>query len=402
MESYDAAAALRPTAWLPHNNKGLTLIQAGRIREGAALLERAIEQAPQCAEAYYNLSLSRQFEAGDAAIGAMQELAQRAAFSDPRDAIKLNFALGKAFDDVGDYPQAFIYFSAGNEYKRRALPYDEPGVVGRLVRTRWAYTADFIRKRSEFGYNSEVPIFIIGMPRSGSTLVEQILSNHRAVHGAGEIDHFDAAAAELGGAVGETLNRPEFVAQFSSNQFSQLGASYVQSLRATAPAASWIINKTLDNYRQAGLIAITLPRARIIHVQRDPIDTCLSCFSTLFSENIPFAYDLAELGRYYRAYDILMAHWRAVLPEAMMLEVQYEDVISDLEGQARRIVNHCHLDWDPNCLEFHRNARIVRTASLAQVRRPLYKSSVGRWRAYERFLGPLLSALGPSVPRGAS
>ena len=282
LESYDAAAALRPTAWLPHNNKGLTLIQAGRIREGAALLERAIELAPQCAEAYYNLSLSKRFEAGDAAIGAMQELAQQAAFSDPRDAIKLNFALGKAFDDVGDYQQAFIYLSAGNEYKRRALPYDEPGVVGRLVRTRWTYTADFIRKRSGCGDTSEVPVFIVGMPRSGSTLVEQILSNHRAVHGAGEIDNFEAALAELGGAGERDLEPPRVRRAIFPHQFSQLGANYVKNLRAAAPAASRIINKTLENYRLAGLIAIALPRARIIHVQRDPIDTCFSCFSTLF------------------------------------------------------------------------------------------------------------------------
>jgi hypothetical protein len=149
-----------------------------------------------------------------------------------------------------------------------------------------------------------------------------------------------------------------------------------------------------ENFRLVGLIALALPGARILHVRRDPADTCLSCFSTLFYENLPYAYDLAELGRYWRAYDALMEAWRGVLPHGLMLEVSYEDVVADLEGQARRILAHCGLDWDPRCLEFHRNGRSVRTASLAQVRRPLYASSVGRWRNYEAYLGPLLKAIG--------
>jgi hypothetical protein len=150
-----------------------------------------------------------------------------------------------------------------------------------------------------------------------------------------------------------------------------------------------------ENFRFAGLIALALPHARMIHVRRDPLDTCLSCFSTLFAESLPFTYDLAELGRYHRAYEGLMEHWRAALPPGMMLEVRYEDVIADLEGQSRRIVDHCGLEWDPRCLDFHRSERSVRTASFAQVRRPLYPTSVGRWRNYEAFLGPLVAALGP-------
>jgi hypothetical protein len=154
---------------------------------------------------------------------------------------------------------------------------------------------------------------------------------------------------------------------------------------------SRIVNKMPGNFRFIGLIALALPNARFIHVQRDPIDTCVSCFSTLFSESIPYAYDLEELARYYRAYEAVMEGWRIVLPPGKMLEVQYEGVVADLEGQARRIVEYCGLGWDPNCLEFHRNSRTVRTASMAQVRQPLYKSSVGRSRAYERFLGPLIA-----------
>jgi len=183
----------------------------------------------------------------------------------------------------------------------------------------------------------------------------------------------------------------------SDEEFRRLGANYLRRIGAGARPASRIVNKMTANFRFAGLIALALPNARIIHVQRDPIDTCFSCFSTLFAENLPFTYELGELGRYYRAYEALMGHWRDALPQGVMVDVQYEDVVADLEGEGRRIVGHCGLDWDARCLDFHRNRRSVRTASLAQVRRPLYKSSIGRWRPYEAFLGPLLAALGPSI-----
>jgi hypothetical protein len=162
-----------------------------------------------------------------------------------------------------------------------------------------------------------------------------------------------------------------------------------------APAAERIANKTPENFRLLGLIHLALPKARLIHTRRDPVDTCLSCFSNLFADNLPYTYDLAELGRYYRGYDALMAHWRDALPQEAMLEVQYEELVADLEGQARRILSYCGLEWDARCLDFHRTERPVRTASLTQVRQPIYKSSVGRWRTYEPFLGPLLAELAP-------
>jgi hypothetical protein len=281
--------------------------------------------------------------------------------------------------------------------KREQSAYDEAQVLGHLERSRATCTSEFLARRYGCGDPSAVPIFVVGMPRSGSTLVEQILASHGGVHGAGEVKDFDLAVADLGAAAGSALHRPEIVSQMSGEEFRRLGTNYLQRIQAAAPSAGRIVNKMTENFRFAGLIALALPNARIIHVRRDPVDTCVSCFSTLFVENLPYSYDLAELGRYYRAYEALMNFWRDVLPQGVMIDVQYEDMVADIEGQGRRILDHCGLEWDPRCLDFHRNQRAVRTASVAQVRLPLYNSSVGRWRRYEAFLEPLLASLGPSV-----
>ena len=185
-------------------------------------------------------------------------------------------------------------------------------------------------------------------------------------------------------------------------QLRQLGAGYIAAVQALAPDAKRITDKLPHNFRFAGLIHLALPNARIIHARRDPIDTCLSAFSKNFVGHHPYKHDLAELGRYYRAYEALMVHWRKVLPPSVMLEVQYEDVTADLEGQARRMVAHCGLEWDDACLSFHETERPVRTASTIQVRQPIYRTSVGRWRAYEHVLGPLIEALRNPAPDTAA
>ena len=236
------------------------------------------------------------------------------------------------------------------------------------------------------------------MPRSGSSLIEQVLASHSRVFGAGEIADFNAAAASLAGPGGALPKPfPELAAEMTAEQFRRVGSHYVNGLRSRAPAAERITDKTLGNFLFAGLIHLALPNARIIHARRDPVDTCLSCFSKLFASQMSFTYDLAELGRYYRAYDALMAHWRKVLPAGVMLEVQYEDMVADFEPQARRIVEHCGLEWEEACLRFHTTQRPVKTASATQVREPLYRAAVGRSQSYRALLSPLLSALGPTA-----
>jgi hypothetical protein len=253
---------------------------------------------------------------------------------------------------------------------------------------REVFTAEALRKGRGFGDPSAVPVFIIGMPRSGTTLVEQILATHPKVYGAGELDDFQAAVASLRG-----LNRAR--TGLGVEELRWISTRYLERVRAIAPAAERITDKMPANFRYVGLIHLVLPNARIIHIRRDPIDTCLSCFSILFAHDHFFTYDLVELGRYYRAYATLMEHWREVLPleQEQMLEVQYEELVVNFEALARRIVAHCGLEWDDACLEFHKTQRPIWTASVDQVRRTIYRSSIGRWRPHEGMLRPLSEAL---------
>jgi tetratricopeptide (TPR) repeat protein len=394
LASYDKAIFFAPGAAPAYNNKGLALMQSGRVEEGGRLIEMAIALDQKSGLAFYNLSLSKSFEAGDDIISVMEAFAREAPLADAAGRIYVHFALGKAYADIGRFDASFEHFLFANRLKRAQTDYDEANVLGALARSRDVYCRERMGRFSGHGDPSPLPVFVFGMPRSGTTLVEQILASHGEVHGAGEINDFELAVGELGGAARGALASPELLLGISGAQLDRLGANYVGRVRLAAPAARRIVNKMTENFRFAGLIALALPNARMIHVRRDPLDTCLSCFSTLFTESLPFTYDLCELGRYHRAYEGLMEHWRAALPPGMMLEVRYEDVIVDIEGQSRRIVDHCGLAWDPRCLDFHRSERSVRTASFAQVRRPLYPTSVGRWRNYEAFLGPLIAALG--------
>jgi hypothetical protein len=221
------------------------------------------------------------------------------------------------------------------------------------------------------------------MPRSGTTLVEQILASHPAVFGAGELPDLDRTTAAAG-----------FPARTDAAARRRLGEDHLARLRALAPEAARVVDKTPSNFRFAGLIAEALPGARMIHTRRRPLDTCLSCFATRFAAGQGFTYDLAELGRYHRAYEAVMEHWRQTLPAGRMIEIAYEALIDDPEGQTRRLLAHCSLEWDPACLDFHRTRRPVRTASSVQVRRPLNRDSIGRADAYGALLRPLIEALG--------
>ena len=281
-----------------------------------------------------------------------------------------------------------------NTVKRRRIAYDEAHTLGLFDRLRSVFDRGMFEAHRGGGCRSSLPVLVIGMPRSGTTLIEQILASHPAVHGAGELSEFDQLAKQMCDARGETFRLPEGARGLKPGDLLKLGESYVARLQRLATGAERVTDKMPANFLYAGLIHLALPRARIIHVLREPRDTCLSCYSKLFTEEQNFTYDLAELGRYYRKYAELMAHWRDVLPEGRMLEIRYEDVIADLEGSARQLIEHCGLDWDPRCIAFHKSQRPVRTASAAQVRRPIYRTSLGRWRAYEPHLAPLLAELG--------
>ena len=214
------------------------------------------------------------------------------------------------------------------------------------------------------------------------------------MHGAGELLAFEAAILTLRKPDGNAIPYPDFIPTLDAAAIRQIGQHYVSEIARLAPGAQRVTDKMPSNFFFVGLIHLALPNARVIHVIRDPVDTCVSCFSKLFGAPQNHTYDLAELGRYYRRYAALMAHWRRVLPTGRMLDVHYEDVVADVEGQAKRIIAHCGLTWDERCLSFHQTERVVRTASARQVRQPIYTSAIGRWRVYEPFLGPLLAELG--------
>jgi tetratricopeptide (TPR) repeat protein len=390
----EKAVALQPGNAEVHSFAGRVLLETGQLQRARAACETAIMLSPRCGAYYLNLAHCDRFGAAGPHLAAMETLAQDAAALGEQDRIDLQFALGKAYADLGEPERAFRHLLEANALKRRMLAYDEAATLGHLERIRSIFDEALIRAGRGRGHPSRKPVFIVGMPRSGTSLVEQILASHPQVFGAGEIGALQDSVAELGSRNGRSLPFPELLAALPSHRMRELGGRYLARIRAVAPAAVRITDKMPGNFRFAGLIHLALPNARIIHVRRDPIDTCLSCFSTLFTAGgSDYSYDLGELGRCYRAYAGLMAHWRKVLPADAMLEVQYEHVVEDLEGQARRLVAYCGLDWDARCIAFHATPRAVRTASAAQVRHPIYRSSIGRWRPERELLQPLLDAL---------
>jgi hypothetical protein len=390
ISQYRKALSFRPADVEAHNRIGEALQALGRGEEARVAFAQAVALAPRGAGAYWNLANSKRFTPGDSHFAAMQELAREAGSLSPPERIDLHFALGKAYADLGEEARSFEHLLQGNALMRGQIAYDEATTLGRLARIKAAFTGALMQEKRGQGEPSDVPVFIVGMPRSGTTLIEQILASHPQVFGAGEL----RVMANLGEGISDADGTmfPEAMARMSAERLRRLGGDYLRAVRALAPAALRITDKMPGNFALAGLIHLALPNARIIHVRRDLRDTALSCFSIVFGRGQEFSYDLAELGRYCGAYRELMEHWDAVMPGAM-LEVRYEEVVAALEPQARRIIAHCGLPCDDACLEFHRAARPVRTASANQVRQPIYHSSVGRWRAHKERLQPLLQVL---------
>jgi tetratricopeptide (TPR) repeat protein len=388
--AYEKALAIDPSKATVHNDLAAAHLVLGHLREAYAAFAAAVARAPRDARIHLSLAGLARFTTGDPRLAALAKLAELGPSLSGDDQIALHFALGKAHSDLGNREQSFRHFIRGNALKRGQTAYDERAALTSFAQICAAFTPELMLEKRGCGDYSRLPIFIVGMPRSGSTLLEQVLASHSRVFAAGEINDFAKAVESVPGA---RDSFPRFISSCPADELRRLGRRYVESLRAKSPRAARITDKMLSNFAYVGLIHMVLPNARIIHARRDPVDTCLSCFSLLFGDDQPYTYDLAELGRYYRAYAALMRYWQAVLPAGVMLDVHYEDVVADLEGQARRLVAHCGLEWEDRCLAFHETQRPVHTASVTQVRQPLYRDSVGRWRPYRDLLEPLLRAL---------
>ena len=373
------------------------LTQQGRFAEAEAAWRRALAVKPESGTSQHGLSRVKSFHADDPDLAAMAALADRGTLSGEQ-AIHLDFALGKAYEDVERHDLAFDSYRKANAGKRRIIAFDIEEERAKHAEIARVFSAARLAAPGDPGAPAELPIFVVGMPRSGTTLVEQILASHPDVHGAGELLDLVAIAESLAHRCAGDAPYPACVERAPLGLWRKLGAGYAQALQSRAPTARLVTDKLPENYQRIGLIALMLPRAKIIHCRRDPVDTCLSCYRLLFTAGQRFSYDLAELGATYRLYSKLMAHWREALP-GRLLEVRYEDLVADQEPQTRRLLESCGLTWHDNCLAFHKTERSVFTASATQVRRPIYRSSVGRWRRFEAHLGPLLDALGPEHPR---
>ena len=380
-----AAVAARPGDDEALARLGNALTEFGQLAEAAVALRRAIAVSPGHAGHFAKLAKAVRFGEDDPSLPAIEALARRSASLPEPERIELGFALGKIYADLGRDEAAWRAYAEANSLVRGEIVYDEQAALGLIRRIGEVFTAELLAAPP--GDPAPGPVFIVGMPRSGSTLAERMLSGHPAIRSLGEANDFAAARAE---ALGDRtrIPFPEGVATLDADSLRRLGETYRRRVGEGA-----VVNKMLGNFAYLGFIHLAMPGARFIHTVRDPMDDCLSCFFEHFAAGHPYCYDLGELGRFHKAYDELMDHWRAVLPREALLDVNYESLVRDPETETRRMLAHLGLDWDPACLDFAGREGPVRTASVAQVRQPLYRSSVGRWRRWERWLGPLEDAL---------
>jgi len=389
LDLYDGALERAPDSADVLDNLGLVLHELGLWDDAVQTIDCAVKLEPRRARSYHRLARIHHLTLTDPRLAAMEALAADPEGLSPDDMVELNYGLGRAYAGLGDHMRAFDNFAEGARRKRSLTAYDERAELGLMERIARAFSAEAIRRGQGVGDLTGVPVFVVGMPRSGASLAAGILAAHPEAASAREAADFSELTAAVAAPGKGRVRFPEDYASLRGPGLRAAGAAYARRVRAREPEAAAIVDAVPLNFRLLGLIHLALPRARIIHVRRDPLDTCLSCFTHLFRRDHPYSYDLGELGRHHRAHQALMDHWTEVLPEGAIFELRYEDLVRDPEAQARRLVAHCGLDWDPACLEVEEAGRFVR--------RPIHARSIGRWRRYEPWLGPLIEALGPDL-----
>ena len=397
LEAYEQAARLKPEEARLRLSIGHIHKTLGRRGESEAAYKAVLAMDPGMAEAYWSLADLKNYSFGDAEIAAMQHLLASDNIA-RSNAAQLHFALGKAFEQRRRYADAFAHYARGNALRRLDAPFDIEHFERRTARIRAFFDAAFFAKRAGSGDSSAAPIFIVGLPRSGSTLVEQILASHSRVEGTMELPNIINITHQFDDMVPSRDGYPETVATAPIGLLSALGSRYLEETAPLRTGREHFTDKLPNNFSHVGLINSILPHATIIDARRHPLDSCFSTFKQHFADGQTFSYDLEDLGRYYRCYLSLMDHWDAVLP-GKVLHFQYEDLVREPEANIRRLLQHCRLSFEPACLSFHETRRSVRTASAEQVRQALYTSGVGYWRHFEAELEPLRLALGDSLKR---
>jgi tetratricopeptide (TPR) repeat protein len=397
LAAYERAALLKPDDAGLRISAGHLQKTLGRRPQSEASYKAALALDPVRAEAWWSLADLKNYAFSDAEIAEMQRLLGIA--NQPRsNEAHLQFALGRAFEQRAAYPQAFAHYAAGNALRRSDEPFDIEMFERRCARIRAFFDAGFFAAHRGRGTASPAPIFIVGLPRSGSTLLEQILASHSQVEGTMELPNILNMVAQFDDLEAGRDGYPETVGRASFADLAALGTRYLEETAPLRSGRAHFTDKQPNNFSHIGLISAILPRATVIDARRHPMDACFSTFKQNFAEGQTFGYDLTVLGRYYLCYLSLMDHWDAVLP-GRVLRVQYEDLVREPEANIRRLLAHCGLPFEPACMNFHATRRAVRTASAEQVRQPLYASGVGHWRHFARELEPLRRALGDALRR---
>ena len=382
---------------VPHDpvtnvSKGHALKTGGRSDDAVAAYRAALDSQPFYCDAWYSLANLKVYRFDDAELSAMEALENNPHLGG-QDRVYLQFALGKAYEDRKDYAQSFAHYAKGNAIKKAQLQYRAEGTTKECDEQIAACTPEIFAR--ETGCQAPDPIFILGLPRAGSTLLEQILSSHSMVDGTLELPNVLSISGKLR-RLGQRQGNQKYpfnLADLSAEQLTTLGEEYIRDTQIHRQGAPFFIDKMPNNFRHIGLIKLMLPNAKIIDARRDPMSCCFSGFKQLFAEGQMFSYDLEDIGQYYLDYVRLMDHWDAALP-GFVLKVQHEDVVADLETQVRRMLDFCNLPFEESCLEFHKTERNVRTPSSEQVRQPIFSTALEQWKHYEPWLGPLKTTLG--------
>ena len=394
IDAYRRCLAVRPGHVGALLGLGHVLKAMGDYDAAVASYLACMREAPDFGETYWSLANLKTYRFDEATVSEMEKRAA-APGANEQSFVNFQFALGKAYEDRGDYERAWDHYRRGNESQRAQVKYDPVQTEVMNDRIRAVFDAARVGKLRGGGNPDPSPIFILGLPRSGSTLLEQILATHTDVEGTSELPYVGRLATSLNLNRPDGVNYPEALRELGPEHLAAMGRDYLARARMhRRSGASRFIDKMPNNFPNVGLIALTLPNAKIIDARRHPLDACLSNYRQLFAKGQNFTYDLTEIGEYYLEYQRMMDHWHEVLP-GRVLTVQYEDVVADFEPQVRRLLDFCGLAWQDACLRFYESERPVRTPSAEQVRQPIYDRSVGYWRHYERHLGELIDVIAP-------
>ena len=378
--------------WLGH-----ALKTVGRLPEAVDAYRAAAATRSDFGDAWWSLANLKFYGFSDDELERMH-VAEAAPATLPDDRVHLRFALGKALEDRGEVEQSWGFYASGNALKRAESRYRPEVIETNTARQIEVCTREFFGRRAGWGAPDRDPIFILGLPRSGSTLLEQILASHSMVEGTQELADIQAKVIDMQGRDGDADNPryPGVLAEMALDDFRRLGEKYLSDTRIYRGDKPVFIDKMPNNFRHVGLIHLMLPNAKIIDARREPMACCFSNFKQLFAQGQEFTYSLEDIARYYRTYLDLMGHWDRALP-GRVLRVQHEDVVDDLEGNVRRLLDHCGLDFEPACVDFHRTKRSVRTPSSEQVRQPIFRDGLEQWKRFEAYLDPLKAALGDAL-----